>query len=140
MRDEAVDVGTGVRQFAGVAHPDEVGRDEPAARFQFRNHVAPQIGGGRIAVQEQNRRAPPALVIGHAAVQDIDGFFASACSDMIPLLHSEARRRSRTLMLVGHRISRFALQPVMTYGQSLGRDDRSARFAATDRPPSAQRR
>jgi hypothetical protein len=112
MRDEAVDVGTGVRQFAGVAHPDEVGRDEPAAP----------------------------LVIGHAAVQDIDGFFASACSDMIPLLHSEARRRSRTLMLVGHRISRFALQPVMTYGQSLGRDDRSARFAATDRPPSAQRR
>jgi len=47
----------------------------PAAALQFGNDVAPEIGRGRIAVQQQHRRSLAALVIGHGATQHIDGLF-----------------------------------------------------------------
>jgi hypothetical protein len=72
---ETVGVGTGIWQFGGIAHADQVRRDQPAAPLQFGNDVAPQIGRGRIAVQKQHRRTLAALVIGHAGAEHVDGLF-----------------------------------------------------------------
>jgi hypothetical protein len=72
---ETIGVGIGIWQFGGIAHADQVRRDQPAAPLKFGNDVAPQIGRGRIAVQKQHRRALAALVIGHAGAQHLDGLF-----------------------------------------------------------------
>jgi hypothetical protein len=47
--DEAVAL---VWSRIGVAHPDQVGRDAAAERLQVRDDVAPQVGLGRVAVQD----------------------------------------------------------------------------------------
>jgi hypothetical protein len=72
---EAVGVGTWIWQFGGIAHADQIRRDQAAASFQFGNDIAPQIGRGGVAVQKQHRRSLAALVIGHAAAQHLDGLF-----------------------------------------------------------------
>src|SRR5207302_7058662 len=72
---EAVGVGIGIWQFGGIAHADQIRRDQPAASLQFGNDIAPQIGRGRIAMQKQHRRAFAALVIGDVATWHLDGLF-----------------------------------------------------------------
>jgi len=72
---EAVGVGIRIWQFGGIAHADQIRRDQAAISFQFGNDVAPKIGRGRVAMQKQHRRSLAALVIGHAATQHIDGLF-----------------------------------------------------------------
>jgi len=72
MGGEAIGIGSRILQFAGIAHADQVRRDQPAATVEFGHHVAPKIGRCRIAVEKQHRRADTPLVIGHSAIQDID--------------------------------------------------------------------
>ena len=57
MHREAVGVGAGVAELVRIAHADQVGRDNAANRRDCRHHIAPQIGRGRVAVQEQKFRA-----------------------------------------------------------------------------------
>jgi len=45
-------------QLVAVAHTDQVRRQQPPGTFYRRHHLAPQEGRGRVAVQEQHRRAP----------------------------------------------------------------------------------
>jgi len=59
---------------AGGAHPDQVRRQGPGLAGDVRGHVAPQVGGGRVAVQEQHGRpADAAGVVGDAGVKNLDG-------------------------------------------------------------------
>src|SRR5947209_8270635 len=58
-----------------VAHSDEVRGNTPTAHLQVRNDVSPQIGGGWIAMQEDDRIARPTFDIGHAQAVDIDAVF-----------------------------------------------------------------
>jgi hypothetical protein len=67
--DQGVRIRSAAGQLLGVAHADQVGRDAPAARLEVRHDVAPQIGRGRVAVQEDDRVAPPGLDVGHRPVQ-----------------------------------------------------------------------
>jgi len=66
MGRESIGIRTGIGQFGGIAHADQIRRDQPAVSFQLGNDVAPQIGRGRVAVQKQDRPARAAFVIGHA--------------------------------------------------------------------------
>ncbi len=72
---ETIGVAIGIWQFGGIAHPDQIRRDQPAEPLQFGNNVAPQIGRGRIAVQKQHRRALAALMIGHTGAEHVDSLF-----------------------------------------------------------------
>jgi hypothetical protein len=61
------------RELGRVAVAHEIGRDHPAAIRHVRDHVAPQVRRGGIAVQEDDR-SPPALVdVGHGRVADLGG-------------------------------------------------------------------
>ena len=51
VQGEAIRAGTTVGQLVGVAHADQVGGDATAAWLQVRQHVAPEVGRGGIAVQ-----------------------------------------------------------------------------------------
>ena len=73
---EAIGIGTGRSQLGGIAHADQIRHDQPAQTFQLGDNVAPEIGRGRIAVQEQHGTSLAAFVIGHAGVKHIDEFFA----------------------------------------------------------------
>ena len=46
--------------LARTAHADQVGRKAAARRADARQHVAPQMRGGRVAVQEYDRVPAPA--------------------------------------------------------------------------------
>ena len=41
--------------LAGLAHPDQVRREAPGLVRHVRNHVPPEVGRGRVAVQEHDR-------------------------------------------------------------------------------------
>ena len=62
---EGVDAGTRVREFVRVSHSDEVRRDAATTTRNVGNDVPPQIGRGRVAVQEHDRRAGARLDIRH---------------------------------------------------------------------------
>jgi hypothetical protein len=88
---EAVGVGIGIGQFGGIAHADHIRRDQPAASRKPGNDVAPEIGRGRIAVQKQHRRALAAFMIGHAAVEHIDGLLGERLFGHVISLDTPAR-------------------------------------------------
>jgi hypothetical protein len=71
MIDEAVAARPGVGQRVGSAHADEVGRDTPAVAGDRTEDVAPQVGRGRVAMQEHDRRAGPGLPVGHPQPVDL---------------------------------------------------------------------
>ncbi len=50
---EAVGLGARIVEFFGIAHADQIGRDSAAEPRNLRHHRAPQIGRGRVAVEEQ---------------------------------------------------------------------------------------
>lgn len=74
MGGETVGIRLHIRQLAGIPHADQIRRDQAALPFKLGNHIAPEIGRGRIAVQEQDRRALAALVIGHAVTEHVDKY------------------------------------------------------------------
>ena len=69
MRDEAVLGGVWGIQLVEIAHADEVGRQTAAEFLQVRDHVAPEIRGRGIAVQNTMGIAPAGLHIGHVVTE-----------------------------------------------------------------------
>jgi hypothetical protein len=71
MRVKAVGVRAWIFELIGIAHADQVGRQAAAASGDLRHDIAPQIGRGRVAVQEQvHRFADAKLAIGHTLATD----------------------------------------------------------------------
>jgi hypothetical protein len=68
--DEAIRAGATVRQLVGVAHADQVGGDAAASWLQVRQHVAPKIRRGGIAVQQHDGVALSQLHVRHLAAED----------------------------------------------------------------------
>lgn len=68
--DEAIRVGTAVRQLVGIAHADQVGGDAATQRLQVRQHIAPEIRRSGIAVQQYDGVALSHLDIRHLAAED----------------------------------------------------------------------
>lgn len=54
-----------------AAHADQIDRQHPAQRLQLRNDVAPQVAGGRIAVQQQDRIALADFDVVHARAEHL---------------------------------------------------------------------
>src|SRR3989442_5860775 len=52
--DEAIRAGAAVRQLVGVSHAYQVGGDAAASWLQVRQHVAPEVRRGGIAVQQHD--------------------------------------------------------------------------------------
>src|SRR5207245_1806100 len=68
--DEAIRAGATVRQLVGVAHADQVGGDAAASWLQVRQHVAPEVRRGGIAVQQHDGVALSHLHVRHLAAED----------------------------------------------------------------------
>src|SRR5215469_1868109 len=68
--DEAIAIRAAVGQLVGIAHTDQVRRDATAQRLQVRQHVAPEVGRGGIAVQQHDGVALSHLHVRHLAVVD----------------------------------------------------------------------
>src|SRR5215471_1894640 len=68
--DEAIRTGATVRQLVGVAHADQVGSDAAASWLQVRQHVAPEVRRGGIAVQQHDGIALSHLHVRHLAAED----------------------------------------------------------------------
>ena len=60
-------------RLAGAAEADQIGRDAARDRRNMRDDVAPDIRGGRVAMQEQDDRAAcTCRHIGHGGVENVD--------------------------------------------------------------------
>src|SRR5690348_14083375 len=68
--DEAIRAGAAVRQLVGVAHADQVRGDAAAQRLQVRQHVAPEVRRGGVAVQQHDGVARSRLYVRHRAAED----------------------------------------------------------------------
>src|SRR5258707_7036234 len=68
--DEAIRAGATVRQLVGVAHADQVRGDAAAAWLQVRQHVAPEVRRGGIAVQQHDGVTLSHLHVRHLAAED----------------------------------------------------------------------
>src|SRR5258708_26712120 len=70
MLDEAIRTGATVRQLVGVAHADQVRGDAAALWLQVRQHVAPEVRRGWVAVQQHDGVAISHIDVRHLAVED----------------------------------------------------------------------
>jgi hypothetical protein len=68
--DEAIRAEATLRQLVGVAHADQVGGDAAASWLQVRQHVAPEVRRGGIAVQQHDGVALSHLHVCHLAAKD----------------------------------------------------------------------
>ncbi len=73
---EAVGIRSRIGQLGGIAHADQVRRDQPAIALEFGNDVTPEKRRGRVAVEEEHRRSLATFVIGDAGVEYIDGLLS----------------------------------------------------------------
>src|SRR5262249_12989689 len=60
------------RRFSGPAHPDQIGGKAPCLVADMRDDVAPQIGIGRVAMEEDNWVAGPRVDEAHLCVANVD--------------------------------------------------------------------
>ncbi len=58
MMDEAVGAGADFVELVGVALADQIRGDAAAPTGQVGDDVAPQVGRGRVAVEEHDRSSP----------------------------------------------------------------------------------
>jgi hypothetical protein len=84
MRGEAIGIGLHIRQLGWIAHADQIRRDQAALPFKLGDHIAPEIGRGWIAVQEQDRRAAT-LMIAMRWPRTSTNFLDSGCSVMVTI-------------------------------------------------------
>src|SRR5438067_3302990 len=71
MRRKAVGEGAGIVELVAIAHADQVRRDAMPEPRHLRHDIAPEIGRGRVAVQEQKHRLALAQFdIGHSLTPD----------------------------------------------------------------------
>jgi hypothetical protein len=78
MRIEAVGIGSRIGKFFRMTHPDHIGCDQASKTLKFGNDVAPQVGGCRIAVQQNDRRSFAMIVEGHPLTVNIERSFGHA--------------------------------------------------------------
>jgi hypothetical protein len=67
--DEAIRAGATVRQLVGVSHANQVGGDAAASWLQVRQHVAPEVRRGGIAVQQHDGVALPHLHFSRSRIR-----------------------------------------------------------------------
>ena len=76
--DETLDVARVVDETVGdvwfvrLSHADQVKGDASALLGDTREHIAPQVGGGRIAVEEENGITIPDLEVVHSRSLNVD--------------------------------------------------------------------
>src|SRR5207248_2329260 len=70
MLDEGVGIGAAVGKLIRIAHADEIRRDAAAKLLHIGNNVAPEVGGGGIAMQQDNRIATSYLYVRHLLSQN----------------------------------------------------------------------
>ena len=58
-------------RFAGLAHAHEIGREAPTVLGKVWNDVAPEIGRGRIPVQEDDGIASTDIDVAHLGIEDV---------------------------------------------------------------------
>src|SRR5439155_15009829 len=106
------------RRLAGVAHADEVGGQASALRLHVANDVAPEVGGGRVAVEEHHRIAPARVHVGHLGVQDTgsaarvgirggDGRLAHEGTSLVSASRQRTRHRAMTRAYLKHPAARL---------------------------------
>ena len=85
---ERVAIGTGRRQFVGIAHADQIERDATSLLRERRHDVAPQIRRRRIAVLEHDRIAAAHFDVRHALARARSTYFfgCSFADNIIDLL------------------------------------------------------
>ena len=83
--DEAVRAGATVRQLVGVTHADQVGGDAAALFLEVRQHVAPEVRRGGIAVQQHDGVALSHHHVRHLAAEDTRPllFVGKSCRDHV---------------------------------------------------------
>src|SRR5215472_18678247 len=69
--NEGVGAGAAVGQFLRIAHADEIGCNAATKLLYIRNNVAPEVGGGGIAMQKDYRVAASYFYICHALSKDV---------------------------------------------------------------------
>jgi hypothetical protein len=67
--DEAVRLGSAVRQLVGVTHADQIRCDAASEGLEVGQHVALQVGGRGISVQQDNRIALANFDVGQAVAK-----------------------------------------------------------------------
>src|SRR5579862_3749928 len=65
MLDVGVGIGAATWQLRRITHANEVRSDTASKAFQRGDDVAPEVGRGRVAMQEDNGVASAHLYIGH---------------------------------------------------------------------------
>ena len=78
MLYEAVAVRSARLELGRVPHADQIGRDAAAKLLQVRDDVAPEVGRGRVSVQEDDGVPPAHLDIGHLVVEHLRVFLGVA--------------------------------------------------------------
>jgi hypothetical protein len=71
MLSEGVRGWATLRELVRVAHPNQIRRDTPANVLQVRDDIAPDIGRGWIAVQQDDRVANATLDVRHRVAEDL---------------------------------------------------------------------
>lgn len=73
VRREPVAIRRYIGQLRGVAHPNQIRRDQATLRLELGHDIPPDIGGCRVAMQEQDRSAGATLMIRNLATERTDG-------------------------------------------------------------------
>jgi hypothetical protein len=73
VRLERVGLWAGIRQFLGLTHSDQIGRDEAATAAKLGDDVSPEIGRRGISVKEDDRNALTLIIIGHPLAENVGG-------------------------------------------------------------------
>src|SRR5262245_14190795 len=120
--DEAIRTGTTVRQLIGVAHADQVGGDAAAEWLQVRQHVAPEVRRGGIAVQQHDGVAVAHIHVRHLAAEDPPPLlFVRKCrSDHVRLSFRLAQTRPRPGSVPERGEARDATSP-LTYVNTIAK-------------------
>ena len=66
-----------IRELVGVAHADQIARDQAAEADAGRHDLAPEVRAGRVAMLEDDRRAFALVEVGHPAALDLDELLLS---------------------------------------------------------------
>jgi hypothetical protein len=72
MLDKAIPLRPWILELVAIAHADQIRGQATALALHMRHDIAPEIGRGRVAVQEDDRAPLAQLDIGHPLALDLD--------------------------------------------------------------------
>jgi hypothetical protein len=97
--DEATRAGATFRQLVRVAHANQVGGDAEALRLQVRQHIAPKVRRGGIAVQQHHGVAHSHLHVSHLPAENPPPLLVRKCRrDHASPLLADYRRRAHVII------------------------------------------